>query len=164
MTDLVSPEPALLQLETFLPYRLAVLASLTAQAFAAVHAAHGLSQNEWVILTAIAEQPRTTAKAIGATFYMQKAKVSRGVSALLRRKLISTTPHRRDRRLVELQLTAQGEAVCRECAKAAADFTKGLESALEQGEREALVRGLDRLVQAAPTLNVRNVASAANAS
>src|SRR5690242_7229320 len=100
----MGPDAAALQLDTFLPYRLAVLASLTAQALSVVHAAHGLTHVEWVILAAIAEQPRTTAKAIGATFHMQKAKVSRGVSALLRRKLINSALHRRDRRLVELQL------------------------------------------------------------
>jgi DNA-binding MarR family transcriptional regulator len=158
------PETAPLQLETFLPYRLAVLSSLTAQALSVVHVAHGLTQAEWVILTAVAEQPRTTAKVIGATFHMQKAKVSRGVSALLQRKFISTTLHRKDRRLVELQLTPDGEALYQECAKAVADFAKDLESALGREDREALVRGLDRLVKAALTLNVRNLVPAGNPS
>lgn len=155
MTDLVAPETAPLQLETFLPYRLAVLASLTAQALAVIHAAHGLSQAEWVILAAVAEQPRTTAKAIGATFHMQKAKMSRGVAALLRRKRISTAPHRKDRRLIELQLTPVGEAFYQECAKVVTGFANELESALEREDREALVRGLDRLVKAALTLDAR---------
>jgi DNA-binding MarR family transcriptional regulator len=158
------PETAPLQLETFLPYRLAVLSSLTAQALSVVHVVHGLTQAEWVILTAVAEQPRTTAKVIGATFHMQKAKVSRGVSALLRRKFISTTLHRKDRRLVELQLTPEGEALYQECAKAVADFAKDLEGALGREDREALVRGLDRLVKAALTLNVRNLVPAGNLS
>ena len=162
VTELMGPEPASLQLETFLPYRLAVLSSLTAQALAVVHASHGLTQAEWVILTAIAEQPRTTAKAIGATFHMQKAKVSRGVAALQRRKLINTTLHRSDRRLVELQLTPEGEALYRECAKAVAEFAKDLESALGREDREALVRGLDRLVKAALTLDIRSLVPAGN--
>ncbi|MBX9828466.1 MAG: MarR family transcriptional regulator [Xanthobacteraceae bacterium] len=160
MTELMGPEAAALQLDTFLPYRLAVLASLTAQALAVVHAAHGLTQAEWVILAAIAEQPRTTAKAIGATFHMQKAKVSRGVSALLRRKLINTALHRRDRRLVELQLTPEGGAIYRECAKAVAEFATDLESALAHADRAVLVRGLDRLAKAAMTLDVSGLAPA----
>src|SRR5262249_33292908 len=107
VTELVAPGTDSLKLETFLPYRLAVASSVTAQALAVVYAAHGLTQAEWVILTAIAERPGTTAKAIGATFHMQKAKVSRGVSSLQRRKLINTTLHRGDRRLIELQLTPE---------------------------------------------------------
>jgi DNA-binding MarR family transcriptional regulator len=154
VTELMGPEAASLQLETFLPYRLAVLSSLTAQALAVVHASHGLTQAEWVILTAVAEQPRTTAKAIGATFHMQKAKVSRGVAALQRRKLVNTMLHRRDRRLVELQLTPEGDALYQECAKAVTEFAKDLENALELGDRAALVRGLDRLLKAALTLDV----------
>src|SRR5215218_6090054 len=78
--DPIAPRSVALELESFLPYRLAVLASLATQALTGVCASHGLSQTEWVILTAIAEQPRTSAKAIGATFHMQKAKVSRAVS------------------------------------------------------------------------------------
>ena len=154
MTDLVAPATALLQLETFLPYRLAVLSSVTSQVLAVVHAAHGLTQTEWVILSAVAERPRTSAKAIGATFHMQKAKMSRGVAGLLRRKLVSTELHRKDRRLVELQLTPQGEALYRSCATAAADVARELERALEPAEREALVRGLERLAKAASKLEL----------
>lgn len=160
----MGPEAAALQLDTFLPYRLAVLASLTAQALSVIHAAHRLTHAEWLILAAIAEQPRTTAKAIGATFHMQKAKVSRGVAALLRRKLINSALHRRDRRLVELQLTPEGGAIYQECAKAVAEFATGLESALERGDRAALVRGLDRLAKAAMALGVGRLAAAGHRS
>lgn len=92
--DVIAPEARILELETFLPYRLAVLASLTTHALTVVCASHGLTQTEWVILTAIAERPQTSAKAIGATFHMQKAKMSRSVSALLRQGLISAAPRR----------------------------------------------------------------------
>jgi DNA-binding MarR family transcriptional regulator len=157
----MGPEAALLQLETFLPYRLALLSSLTAQALALVHASHGLTQAEWVVLTTIAEQPRTTAKAIGATFHMQKAKVSRAVSALLRRKLVATKPHRGDRRLIELEVTPQGEALYRRCAGAAMDVARELERALEPVEREALVHGLERLAKASLRFGARGMKAAA---
>ena len=160
VTELMGPEAALLRLETFLPYRLAVLSSLAAQALAVVHIGHGLTQAEWVILTAVAEQPRTSAKAIGATFHMQKAKVSRGVSALLRRKLIDAAPHRSDRRLIELALTPQGEALYRRCAHAAMDVARELESALEPAEREALLHGLERLAKALLRFDARGMKAA----
>ena len=147
MPDPIAPHGVALELETFLPYRLAVLAGLATQAVAGVCASHGLSQTEWMILTAIAERPQTSAKAIGATFHMQKAKVSRAVSALARQGLISASPHRSDRRLVELTLTAQGQALHRRCAAAAADLSRQLEDALTAAEREALLRGLAKLMQ-----------------
>jgi DNA-binding MarR family transcriptional regulator len=156
----MGPEAASLQLETFLPYRLALLSSLTAQALAVVHASHGLTQAEWVVLTTIAERPRTSAKVIGATFHMQKAKVSRAVSALLRRKLIAATPHRSDRRLIELEITPQGEALYRRCAGAAMDVARELESALEPTEREALVHGLERLAKASLRFDARGAKAA----
>ncbi len=154
--DAIAPEARTLELETFLPYRLAVLASLTMQALAAVCASHGLSQTEWVILAAVAERPQTSAKAICATFHMQKAKVSRSVSALLRQGLIGAAPHRGDRRLVELTLTPQGEALHRRCASAAADFSRQLEDALTAADREALVRGLAKVVQTSLTFKAES--------
>ena len=147
MPDPIAPHGDALELETFLPYRLAVLASLATQAVAAVCASHGLSLTEWMILTAIAERPQTSAKAIGATFHMQKAKVSRAVSALLRQGLVSASPHRGDRRLVELTLTPQGQGLHRRSAAAAAELSRQLEDALTAAEAGALVRGLARLMQ-----------------
>jgi DNA-binding MarR family transcriptional regulator len=154
--DVIAPEAVALELETFLPYRLAVLASVTTQALAVVCASHGLSQTEWVILSAIAERPQTSAKAIGATFHMQKAKVSRAVSALVRQELIRAVPHRGDRRLVELTLTPQGQALHRRCAMAAADFSRQLEDALTAADREALVRGLAKVVQTSLTFKAES--------
>jgi DNA-binding MarR family transcriptional regulator len=154
--DVIAPEAIALELETFLPYRLAVLASVTTQALAVVCASHGLSQTEWVILTAIAERPQTSAKAVGATFHMQKAKVSRAVSALLRQGHISASPNRDDRRLVELTLTPRGEALCRRCASAAADFSRRLEDALTAADREALARGLAKAVQMSLTFKAES--------
>jgi DNA-binding MarR family transcriptional regulator len=161
--DLIAPAAVALELETFLPYRLAVLASLTTQALAVVYASHGLSQSEWVVLAAVSERPQTSAKAIGATFHMQKAKVSRAVSALLQRKLVSGTPHRSDRRLVELRLTSQGEVLYRRCADAVADFAKEFDNALAPADRDALLRGLARLAQVSLTFKAESLASVRSA-
>src|SRR4051794_15106625 len=75
VTNLVAGGTASLELETFLPHRLSLLSVLTAQALAGVHEPHGLNNTEWIVLSSIAERPQTTAKDIGATFHMQKAKV-----------------------------------------------------------------------------------------
>jgi len=152
VTDLVAHETALLQLETFLPHRLSLLSSLTAQALATVYAPHGLNNTEWIVLTAIAERPQTTAKNISATFHMQKAKVSRAVAALLALRLISRTPNPRDHRLVQLEPTPKGQEVYEKCAPAAADFARRLEASLAGPDREILVQCLLKLAQASEAL------------
>jgi DNA-binding MarR family transcriptional regulator len=152
VTDFIARDVAMLALETFLPHRLSLLSSLTAQALAAVHGPHGLNTTEWIVLATIAESPQTTAKDIGAIFHMQKAKVSRAVSALLRRNLISRTPKPGDHRLVLLELTSKGRALYEKCAPAAADLARRLEEPLELSDREILLRSLLKLAQAAQLL------------
>jgi len=152
VTDLVAQVTASLELETFLPHRLSLLSSLTAQALAGVHEPHGLNNTEWIVLTTIAANPQTTAKDIGATFHMQKAKVSRAVATLLERRLISRKANPRDHRLAQLQLTSKGQELYEKCAPAVADFAKRLEESLEVSDREILVRCLLKLAQAAQSL------------
>src|SRR6185312_7074740 len=78
-----------LNLETFLPYRLAVLSSVVSQALSQVYANHGLTMSEWFVLMTLGERSPATGKAVSATLRMHKTKVSRIVSSLLERKLIS---------------------------------------------------------------------------
>jgi DNA-binding MarR family transcriptional regulator len=149
---LVASRTASLELQTFLPHRLSMLSGLAAQALATVHGPRGLNRSEWIVLASIAERRQTTAKDIGALFHMQKAKVSRAVSGLLERDLISRRPNPRDHRLALLELTPQGQELYAQCAPAAAAFGQQLEQALEAADREVLLRGLARLAHAAQLL------------
>jgi DNA-binding MarR family transcriptional regulator len=162
VSELFASQTAVLKLECFLPHRLAVLASSGAEALAPIYAQHGLSQSEWVVLAAIAERPRTSAKAIGATFHMQKSKVSRAVRTLLDRNLIMGTLQPRDRRLIELTLTQQGTVVYRLCGTAIADFARKLESVLTPADRHVLLRNLAQLAHTCSSTAFKKVGQASN--
>ena len=129
-----------------------MLSALAAQALAGVHEPHGLNNAEWIVLTSIAERPQTTAKDIGATFHMRKAKVSRAVATLLTRKLILREPNPRDHRLALLDLTPKGRELYEKCAPAAADLAARLEESLAVPDREILARCLLKLAQASQAL------------
>jgi DNA-binding MarR family transcriptional regulator len=72
----------------------------------------------------------------------------------------SSTPRRINRRLIELALTPQGEALYRRCAHAAMDVARELEGALEPAEREALLHGLERLAKASLRFDARGMKAA----
>jgi DNA-binding MarR family transcriptional regulator len=152
VADLVARETAALELEKFLPHRLSLLSSLTGQALATIHGPHGLNRSEWMVLSSIAERGQTTAKDIGALFYMQKAKVSRAVAGLLERELISRRRNPRDHRLALLELSPRGQELYSQCAPAAAAVGHQLEQALEMADREVLLRCLAKLAQTAQLL------------
>ena len=152
MTDLVARGTAPLELEKFLPHRLSLLSSLTAQALATIHGPRGLNRSEWMVLSSIAERGQTTAKDIGALFHMQKAKVSRAVAGLMERDLISRRPNPRDHRLAVLELTPRGQQLYSQCAPSVVAVGRELEQALELSDREVLLRCLAKLAQAAQLL------------
>jgi DNA-binding MarR family transcriptional regulator len=136
-----------LQLEEFLPYRLAILSSVVSEVLGVILARHDLNMGDWAVLMTLAEAPQLTAKAVGARCDMHKTKVSRILAWLLRRKLISRAANPGDLRQSFLRLTPLGQQLYETCLPAMADLTKRLEAALESGERASLDRGLARLAQ-----------------
>jgi DNA-binding MarR family transcriptional regulator len=134
-----------LNLETFLPYRLAVLSSVVSQALSQVYANHGLTMSEWFVLMTLGERSPATGKAVSATLRMHKTKVSRIVSSLLERKLISRRFNQADLRQAFLELTPLGAELYRKCVPAASEFVKLLSEEMPEAERAALERGLARL-------------------
>lgn len=147
MADLVKDGTvARLKLEEFLPYRLARLASVVAQAFSTVCARHDLSMSEWALLMALGEARGLTAKAIGARCHMHKTKVSRCIGRLLERNLVSRRTNPADQRQVFLYLTPLGQELYGKCAPMAADFSRQLEHALDASDRQIFDRCLTKFV------------------
>src|SRR3954471_21728908 len=93
------PDAAPLKLETFLPYRLNVVASLVSQALSRVYSErYGIGVPEWRVLVTLGQYGTMTGKDIGAHSHMHKTKVSRAVALLEKRKLIARRPNRSDLR------------------------------------------------------------------
>jgi DNA-binding MarR family transcriptional regulator len=138
---------ALLQLEEFLPYRLAILSSVVAESVAPIHQGLGLGWSEWMLLMMLGEAGSMTATAFGARIRMHKTKVSRVVAALAERQLILRSAKQTDMRQALLQLSPAGKVLYNQCVALAVDHRRRLEHAVPPEDWAALDRSLDRLVE-----------------
>ena len=138
---------ALLKLETFLPYRLNVAASLASQAFARIYQErHGIGIPEWRVLATLGEYGTMTGKAIGAHAHMHKTKVSRAVAVLEDRKWLARRANKSDMREAFLSLTPAGRAIYEDLAPVAEAFARRLIEAVAPADRAAFDRALAALI------------------
>ncbi len=134
-----------LDLEAFLPYRLNVLASAVSESLSSVYAERfGIAIPEWRVLAALGQTPEMTARDIGLSTRMHKTKVSRAMTSLEGRGLI-TRRAGADRREAYAALTDEGRATYRDLVPLAQSFARDLEAVLSPEERVSLDRALARL-------------------
>ena len=136
-----------LRLEDFLPHRLNVLSSLVSQALTRVYGGHGITIPEWRVLVCLGQFGVMTGKAIGERTHMHKTKVSRAVSELERRKLLSRRANRSDMREAFLSLAPAGRAVYEELAPRALEFTARLCEVMSTGDQVAFDRAVKQLTE-----------------
>ncbi len=151
-------EPSLdaLELETFLPYRLSLLAHLVSHGISSAYEArHGISPAQWRVMAAVAEQPGITAQRVVSRTPMDKVKVSRAVAGLSEQGLLRRSASPRDGRASLLTLTAAGKRVYEDIRPRAEAYAERLLEVLSPAERESLQDMLGRLVVAARGLGER---------
>jgi DNA-binding MarR family transcriptional regulator len=137
-----------LKLDEFLPYRLNVCAALVSQALSSIYAdRYTIGVPEWRVLVTLGEYGMMTAKAIGQHSHMHKTKVSRAVSTLERRKLVTRRANRADLREAFLSLTPAGRDIYNDLAPMALEFAQQLLEAVEPADREALCRAINKLTE-----------------
>jgi DNA-binding MarR family transcriptional regulator len=137
-----------LDLETFLPYRLDILAEAVSRALSRIYKdKYGLAVPEWRVLAHLGQYAPITAKAIAAHSRMHKTKVSRAVAELERLGFVRRVDSDEDRREEPLSLTAKGKAAYDDLAPKAAHFAGHLLDALSATERRALESAIDRLLK-----------------
>jgi DNA-binding MarR family transcriptional regulator len=137
-----------LKLEQFLPYRLNVVANLVSQALSRIYAErYGIGVPEWRVLVTLGQYGMMTGKAIGAHSHMHKTKVSRAVALLEKRKLLARRVNRADLREAFLTLTPAGRAMYDDLAPIALDFAARLSEVVENTDRAAFERAIDRLTE-----------------
>ena len=114
----------ILELESFLPYRLNRLAEAVSREFSKIYRDRfGLTRPEWRTLATLGEFGTMTATAIGEHSSMHKTKVSRAPSpSSRRRKWLTRTPDAADRRVEHLALTKAGRGAYRELVPLAKAF------------------------------------------
>ncbi|MEO1089594.1 MAG: MarR family winged helix-turn-helix transcriptional regulator [Pseudomonadota bacterium] len=135
-----------LELEHFLPYRLAVLSQRVSRALARRYEAQfGIDIPEWRCLAVLGRVTNVTAKDLGARAKLDKVQTSRALRGLVSRGLVERQTDPEDRRAVRLRLTEAGHALYAEVAAVALAWERDLTQALGLSERRAIDRVLHKL-------------------
>lgn len=154
--------PSLIELETFFPYRLTVLANVMASAIATAYVErYDLTIPEWRVIAVLARYPGLSAREVADKTRMDAVAVSRAVNRLLRSGRIRRKQARDDRRRSILQVSEAGAAVYRQVAPLALDFERNLLASLAPDERKALERMIALLTDRAEQLLDTTLASPA---
>ena len=145
-----------MRLETFFPYRLAVVAEAFSRQLVAVYGReHGFSREEWRLLFLLEEAGTLDSLQLSQRTSLDKVQVSRAATRLEEAGLLRKSEHRTDRRLIVLELTPSGQALMRRLGRIARDFQARLAQELGD-DGPALERALSRLIAAEPESPARN--------
>ena len=135
-----------LRLGTFLPYVLNNLAERVSAGMSGIYADEfQLSIPEWRVLANLAEHGTLNARQIVEFTTMEKSKVSRAVSNLSRRKLVSQQRSQGDSRAKDLALTAAGQSLYRRIVPRVLAWERDLLQELSPAEYRDLMYFLDKL-------------------
>ena len=111
-------------LANFLSYQLSISASGISRDFSKEYILRfGLNNAEWRIIAHLSQETETISiREIYQKVDLEKSKVSRAVSKLAKRKLLSKKVNLSDKRLVDLKLTKAGRKIIDEMTEIAMDF------------------------------------------
>ncbi len=147
------PSP-LIELDTFLPYRISVLANVMSSAIAAAYEERfKLTIPEWRVIAVLSRYPGLSAREVAQKTRMDAVAVSRAVNRLLRAGRLRRAIAQDDRRRSVLQISAAGATVYREVAPLALDFERALCEVLHAADREVLDRAITILTARADALS-----------
>ncbi|MFY8329001.1 MarR family winged helix-turn-helix transcriptional regulator [Pseudoalteromonas sp. ZZD1] len=135
-----------LNLDTFLPYRLANLASKMSEEFAPVYQQQSdLTIPQWRILFNLAQFGQSNAKALCEQAAMDKSTVSRAVKALIKSGLICSEVNNDDKRATLLVLSESGRILFEKITPQAQQWEQALLSCLSNDEQHQLIAIFDKL-------------------
>ena len=141
-----------LQLDGFLPYRAARLASLLSRGLAAEYESrYRISVPEWRVLVHLTQESEISVRDIKERVDMDRARVTRAVQRLDARGLVSKLVNERDRRLVRLALTPSGRELAAELSQLAMEFEQRATAALPPGMARELLAMFQRIESAVTT-------------
>jgi len=149
--------PAILTLERYLPYRLAILSNRISGMIAETYKdKFALSVTEWRIMAVLGEYPGASADEVSVKIQIEKSIVSRSLQKLLKRHLVKREVDRADRRRQNLALTKTGKDVYRQIIPVSYDYEDQLLKCFNKQEREAFDELIDRLYVHAGTINLED--------
>jgi DNA-binding MarR family transcriptional regulator len=145
-----------MDLQNFLPYRLAVLSEQISQCVALVYRERfGLSRDEWRVLAALADRGTVKTGTVIDASALDKMQVSRAVSGLQERGYVERVPDPQDGRGWLVRLTAAGRALFQKIAPMVQARESFLLEALSAEERKVLGRAIERLGDRARRLTLQ---------
>lgn len=137
-----------LALESFLPYRLSVLANRVSQAIARDYADRfGITVPEWRVMAVLGQFGAETATGLCDRTAMDKVTVSRATTRLLSRKLVTRQTDPDDRRRTIFDLSEAGRHIHDEIVPVALAHEKQLMAGLNAAEVKQLDGLLTKLQQ-----------------
>ncbi|HMN81799.1 MAG TPA: MarR family winged helix-turn-helix transcriptional regulator [Burkholderiaceae bacterium] len=143
-----------MDLQRFLPYRLAALSESISQCIAQVYRERfGLTRDEWRVLAALAAAGTVKTGDVIQSTTLEKMQVSRAVSRLQAEGLLERVPDPEDGRGWLLRLKPAGRALFQKIAPMVQAREAFLLEALDSAERAVLDRAIDRLGQQARRLS-----------
>ena len=135
-----------LQLDGFLPYRAARLASALSRGLAAEYEAkYRVSVAEWRVLVHLTQESEISVRDIKERVDMDRARVTRAVQRLESRGYVSKLVNEQDRRLVRLALTESGQKLAAELSHLAVAFERRVTAALPHGAADALLSAFEEI-------------------
>lgn len=118
-------------LDGYVPYRLAVVASDLSKGLAQEYRARfGISIAEWRVLVNVGYSDRVSVRDIERRVSMEKSKVSRAASRLEASGYLVKAVDADDRRLLQLELTAKGVALLSEIVPIAKAYQQKVQNLL----------------------------------
>lgn len=142
-----------LQLESFLPYRLAVLTNLVSSKLAAAYARQfNLTVAEWRVIAIVGRFPNTTASEIAERGALDKVAVSRAIASLVAAGRLVRVIDPSDRRRARLAMSTAGYNVYRKIVPLARNYERQLLAALPPEDQRALDRLLEGLTARVRTM------------
>jgi DNA-binding MarR family transcriptional regulator len=142
-----------MNLQVFLPYRLAVVSEAVSRSLAAVYAERfNLSRDEWRVLAALAPRDDIKSTELAALTTLDKMQVSRALTRMERDGLLEREPDASDRRNLLVRLLPAGRALYRKIVPMARAREAYLLESLDAQERATLSSALDKLLDRARQL------------
>lgn len=150
----------LLKLDSFLPYRISILANTISTTLAGAYSQRfELRIPEWRILATLGSHPNLSAREVARRTAMDKVAVSRAVSSLIAKGRVARAIDENDRRRTLLRLSPDGEALLARIVPLALAYESRLVETLTREERRQLETLLAKLMQQASSASDRQVKS-----
>lgn len=138
--------PAALQLEQFLPYRVSVLSNTISSIIADTYRdKFKLTVTEWRIMAVLGEYPGFSADEVSNMIHTEKSIISRALKKLLQRSFVERQVNADDRRRQDLTLTELGQDVYRQIVPVSLDYEKSLLTCFSKAEQRQFNQLVDRL-------------------